>query len=440
VPAFNLALDWRVAAVALLIAAVAPIVFGVAPAAHALRLATADGLRGQALLIRRRRLFMGPRELLLVTQVIVSCALLMTAALFLRSLAPAAAGEQHAATRLVAVVPIDLNTAARSDAEMSTISDRLLQAANRVPEVEGTTFAAIVPLTGSSIGTVGRLDDRPQEPDISLDANVVAPGYFDLMGIVTRSGRGFDARDRAGAPKVAVVSESLARKLWNTDAVVGRVIRLRDAPTEVVGVVADVPYRSLDGAPQPVVYVPLAQAPRSRLVLHARVGNGGEGLAALDRALRSVDARIITGTAMPLGRYVDESQAPVRIAQRIGGAAGVLQLALALMATWALVAYAVERRTREIAVRRALGATERSVLGLVMRPSLHLLAFGGAIGCGAGILIAQTLHATIGGLAPLALADVVPVAGLIAIVVIAAAWLPARSAASIEPASALKQS
>ena len=176
------------------------------------------------------------------------------------------------------------------------------------------------------------------------------------------------------------------------------------------------------------------------MVLHARVRTGGDGLAALDRALRTVDARAIIGAGMPLSEFLDQSKAPVRAAQRAGGVAGVLQLGLALMATWALVAYGVERRTPEIAVRRALGATEVSVLRLVMRPSLRLLAIGGAIGSGAGILIAQTLHATIGGLAPLAITDVVPAAGVIAVVVVAAAWMPARRATSIEPASALKQS
>ena len=167
-PAFNLALDWRVAAVALLMALIAPVVFGVAPGVHVLRLAIADGLRGRPSPLRRRFVSFGPRELLLVVQVAVSFALVVTAALFMRSLAPAEPARQDPALRFVSVVPIELNTAARSDAEMRAISERLREAADRVPGVDGFTFAAIVPMTGSFLGTSGRAEDRPQDaPDLS---------------------------------------------------------------------------------------------------------------------------------------------------------------------------------------------------------------------------------------------------------------------------------
>ena len=439
-PAFNLALDWRVASVALLMALVAPVAFGVAPGAHALRLAIADGLRGEPFLVRRRFLFIGPRELLLVAQVAVSFALVITAALFVRSLAPAEPARQDPAVRLVSVVPIDLSTAARSDAEMRGISERLRDAADRVPGIDGSSFAAIVPMTGSFLTTSGRAEERPQDAPIDLDCNIVDPGYFELMGVGRRAGRAFDARDDEGAPRVAVVSESLARRLWSSTAVVGRAIRLDKGPAEIVGVVADVPYRSFASEPQPVLYVPLAQSPRNELVLHARVRSGADGLTALDRALRTVDARVIIGAGMPLSEFLDQSRAPVRASQRVGAIAGVLQLGLALMATWALVAYAVERRTKEIAIRRALGASEASILRLVMRPSMRLLAVGGAVGLVAGIFVARALHAEVGGLAPIDLTDVLPAAAFLALVVMAAAWMPVRRTASIEPASALKQS
>ena len=239
------------------------------------------------------------------------------------------------------------------------------------------------------------------------------------------------------SPTIALPSSIAAAA---TPAVIGRAIRLESGPVEIVGIVADVPYRSFASEPQPVLYVPLAQSPRNELVLHARVRSGADGLAALDRALRTVDARVIIGVGTSLSEYLDRSRAPVKASQRVGAIAGALQLGLALMATWALVAYGVERRTREIAVRRALGASEASILRLVTRPSLRLLAVGGAIGLAAGILVAQALHAEVGGLAPIDLMDVLPAAAVLALVVMAAAWLPARRATSIEPASALKQS
>ena len=201
---------------------------------------------------------------------------------------------------------------------------------------------------------------------------------------------------------------------------------------------ADVPYRSLSDQTHPVIYVPLAQSPRERLVLHARVRNDPEVMAALQRALHRVDPRIVLGTPMPLRQFKDRVNTGARVAKWAGTAAGVLQLGLALMATWGLVAYAVERRTTEIAIRRALGASESGILRLVMRPGLWLLATGATTGCAVGVAAARTLHSSFTGLAPLDLTIVVPAAAVLAPVVVIAAWLPARRALRHEPASALK--
>jgi predicted permease len=439
IPAFNLAVDWRVASFAALMAIVTPVVFGVAPGAHALRLAIAQGLKNQTVWMRRRFLLAGPRELLLLVQVTVSFALLIMAALFMRSLVPVESAHVGVPAQLVAIVPVDLNTAARSDAERRTMTDRLLRAAEDVPGVERATAAAIVPMTGSYFGIGGRLEDRADAAATSFDGNIVAPGYFEIAGIAQRAGRTFVAGDRENAPLVAVVSESLARQLWDTTAVLGRSIRLDDGPRQVVGVVADTPYRSTTGAPQPVLYLPLAQAPRQRMVLHAHVRSTGEAAVALDRALRAVDARVVVGTAMSLEQFLDLARAPGRVTQWIGVVAGLLQLGLALMAIWGLVTYAVERRTAEMAIRRALGATEGSIVQLLMRPSAWLVGVGAVLGCGVGVVAAEILHAEIVGLAPLDLSVVMPAALLVGAVVVIAVWLPARRAVAIEPAAALKQ-
>jgi ABC-type antimicrobial peptide transport system permease subunit len=162
-------------------------------------------------------------------------------------------------------------------------------------------------------------------------------------------------------------------------------------------------------------------------------------MASLDRELRSVDARIIIGAPATLGSAYEEVKLEGRIVEWAGGIAGTLQLALALMATWGLVAYAVERRSAEIAIRRALGATDSGILRLVMRPSLWLFAAGGAAGCAAGVVMAKMLHAEFLGLGPIDLRAVVPAVLLLGLVVVFAAWIPARRATTIEPASLLRQ-
>jgi ABC-type antimicrobial peptide transport system permease subunit len=175
------------------------------------------------------------------------------------------------------------------------------------------------------------------------------------------------------------------------------------------------------------------------MVLHAHVRSTGEAAVALDRALRAVDARVVVGTAMSLEQFLDLARAPGRVTQWIGVVAGLLQLGLALMAIWGLVTYAVERRTAEMAIRRALGATEGSIVQLLMRPSAWLVGVGAVLGCGVGVVAAEILHAEIVGLAPLDLSVVMPAALLVGAVVVIAVWLPARRAVAIEPAAALKQ-
>jgi predicted permease len=439
VPAFNLAVDWRTTVFAAALAIAAPVLFGLAPGAHALRLAIAEGIKGRIVSARRRWLPAGPREVLMVVQVAVSFALVIMTTLFLHAARPGTETPEFLAARQISVVPIDFGSAEYTDAEARALTNRLLQAMQTVPGVVTPTAVGLIPLTGSNMGFQARMVDRPDADDLVLDSNVVAPGYFELNGISRLAGRTFDARDRYGAPPVAMVSESLGRKLWGAAPPVGRQLRTGDDVREIVGVVADTPYRSLDG-PQPVLYVPLDQSPRTgRFLLQARLA-GGDTSRELERTLRTVDPRILIGSPAPLTEFTQQLLAPERIGQSMAGVAGVLQLGLALMAIWGLVAYAVERRTGEVAIRRALGATENSIVGLMMRPSLWLLAVGTVIGCGAGIGAAGVLHAEFTGLAPIQFVVAAPAALLLVIVVAIAAWLPARRAASIEPASALKQS
>jgi predicted permease len=435
IPAFNIGLDWRVVAAALLMAILAPLVFGVAPGAHALRLAIAEGLKNRQVARQSRILRAGPREVLIVVQVAVAFALLVGATLFMQSLRSAQPIVGAAAERLT-IVNVDLSAAAAANGSAGDLSRRLLMAAERVPAAR-VAVAGLIPMTGSYMTTLGRAAEAPPQQTEPLDVNVVSRGYFDLIGTAVRHGRDFRASDVSGAPLVAVVSESMARKLWQSTAVLGRSIWLNDRLHDVVGVVADMPYRQTTASSHPVVYVPMLQSPRERFVVHAQV-SGQDGMAALGRELRGVDARVLVSAPATLASQYEQVRLPAKIVELVGGVAGTLQLALALMATWGLVAYAVERRSAEIAIRRALGATESGILRLVMRPSLWLFASGGAAGCAAGAAMAKAMHAEFLGLGPIDLRAVLPAAALLGAVVVCAAWIPARRATAIQPASLLR--
>ena len=167
--------------------------------------------------------------------------------------------------------------------------------------------------------------------------------------------------------------------------------------------------------------------------------NRADALPALDRGLRAVDARIVIGAPMSMRQVAEQTLAPAHAAQWIGGAAGLLQLGLALMAIWGLVAYAAERRTPEIGLRLALGASPATITQLIMRPSVLLVAAGVVFGAAVGAGAATILHSEIIGLAPIEFAAALPVALIFMAIAAAAAWLPARRATAIEPAAALRQ-
>ena len=258
------------------------------------------------------------------------------------------------------------------------------------------------------------------------------------MSIPLKSGRDFAERDRKGAPLVAIASETLARTLWNTTAVVGRTLTMDGKAVEIVGVAADTRYRAVNEPFRPVVYLPFDQFPEGRFFIHARIRGGGETLAALDRAARSVDPRIVVDRAMPLAAWLDEVRAPERATQWIGGAVGVAQFALVLMALWALVAYSVERRTAEIGVRLALGATAGSLVQLVLRPSLFLIAAGAVLGAAIGVIAGIVLQSDFVGVAALEPAAGLPVIVAMACIAAVAALIPARRVARVDPIAALR--
>ena len=271
-----------------------------------------------------------------------------------------------------------------------------------------------------------------------LEGNVITPGYFGTMSIPLRHGRDFVDADRAGAPEVAIASETLARALWKTTDVVGRRLLVNGKLVEIVGVVGDTRYRGIDESFRPVIYRPFEQAPLDRFFLHTRVRGGGETLTDLERAVRAVDPRIGIDRVLPLAAWLDDMRAPERTTQWIGAAGGAAQFALVLMALWALVSYAVERRTSEIGVRLALGATPRSIVGLVLRPALLLIAIGAVAGSAVGVAAGSVLRSEFVGLAALEPFAGVPVIAAMAAISIGAAFIPARRAGRVDPIVALR--
>jgi predicted permease len=297
------------------------------------------------------------------------------------------------------------------------------------------------PTSASSTYTPEGADAEAAGSTVELEP--VRGDYFRSLGMTLLAGRSFTPADRADAPPVAVINETLARRFWPGGDTVGRgmVKPGSGAEVTVVGVVADVKRTGLDQAAQPVAYLPHAQAVWSHsLFVTLRTATDPDGVG---RALRaevwSLDpAAAVTGIAV-LSDLVSGSVAEPRLRVLVFGALAGTAGALALVGIYGVLAFAVARRTREMAVRLALGAGRRRVLEEVLARGVGLVALGLALG-GAGALAAtRFLRAflfDVGPLDPLTFAAV-PLAFLAAGAL--ACWVPARRAAAADPAAALRE-
>jgi putative ABC transport system permease protein len=272
----------------------------------------------------------------------------------------------------------------------------------------------------------------------------VRPGYFRAVGAALRRGRDVDARDAAGAPAVAVVNETLARRFWPGEDAVGQRLVDPDEPDEpitVVGVVGDLRSRALDEDAGPEVYLPHAQAGWSGGSLYVTLRTAGDPAAAapaLRAAVWALDPALPVTEVGTLAALVSASAAAPRFRTLVVGALAAVAGALALVGIWGVLSYAVAQRTREIGVRMALGAAGDRVLREVVGRGLSLTLLGVALGLSGALAATRSLRTLLFGVGPLD-----PVAYGATVVALAAAalgacWLPARRAARVDPVTALR--
>jgi ABC-type antimicrobial peptide transport system permease subunit len=284
------------------------------------------------------------------------------------------------------------------------------------------------------------------------------PGFFETLRIPLLHGRVIDARDRAGTPSVAVVTETMARHYFGAVDAVGRRFRNANQPNawmEVIGVVSDTGARSLSAddvlARQPLqFYRPYAQSGLVPTTVIARTsGDAAALLGAMQRELRAVDVTLPVITAQTMAQDLERSQAPSKVVATCLGALGGLGLVLASIGLYAVVAFAVARRSREIGIRMALGARSQQVVWSIARGVAALIGVGTSIGLGFTVLVMLALRATPGSadigignmdvyrpnIDPVALAAI---AALTAVVGLAAAFVPARRATRLDPLVALR--
>jgi predicted permease len=428
-------IDPRVLGLTGALAAFSTLAFGLMPAWWASRLDPMANLKTTETLGRRAR----SRQLLVVAQVAVAMLFLAVGALFVRGFAKGLSRELGFSERNLLLAYVALPELGGESTDLRL--DAMRQAVAALPAVEAVGFGNTV--GGGSRKTKARLPGAEEEASADVSFNVVDHGYFAALGIPLRDGRDFDPRDnRCGAP-VVVVSEAMARRFWPGENPVGRSVVLERAgskPCLVVGVVGNVSdLTERDPATMPACYLPWRQAPGGDPLLIVRTRRHPERLAVPVReALRRIDGNISLFMIDTLEGRLRATLMPQWFGAWIGGALGVLSFVLSITGLFGTVAYAVARRTREIGIRVALGASPHEAVWLVLRQGLLLAAAGAGVGLLLAVAAGRTLRGLLYGISPLDPVALAAATVLVVGVAALASWLPARRVTKVDPVEALR--
>jgi putative ABC transport system permease protein len=309
-------------------------------------------------------------------------------------------------------------------------------------------LAVDLPLDGGrmSFGMLRRPGDARQDErrDVApTDWNIVTPGFFRTLGVRLLRGRDFTDADTATSTKVAIVNAALARQFFGDADPLGRVLEV-DTPfggsagrRTIVGVADDARMVSLGDEGLPYVYVPLTQQYHARVSLLVKT-SGATVIPQVRALVHDMNANLPVTTAMPLSEVTAIGLVPQRVAASVAGTLGLVGLLLAAVGIYGVTSYSVSRRTREIGIRMALGADQRTVLALVLRHGLRLTAIGLVIGLACGAAASQLLRSLLFGVSavdPIAFAGATALFAAIALV---ASYVPARRATRVDPMIALR--
>src|SRR6266540_2358828 len=429
------AVDARVVGFALAGAVLTAVVFALFPALEATRSNLAEMLRETgASAGSSRRL----RATLVALQVAVSLVLLAATGIALRSLLHAARVDPGFDPERAAVITLSPDLLGYGWDDSERLFARFRDRVSELPGVRSVAFASHLPLTAAiNFGNVAAAGRDAQTPETLVDFASVGPGYFETMGIPLVAGRPFAETDGPTAPRVAIVNETLARRLWSGSPALGR--RLHDG-AEVIGVARDGKYRTLGERPRPFLYNSLGQDPRRTRTLVVRTTGDPRPLQpAMRRVVQELDPRLPVGGPRTLAETVGDALFVPRIAAALLGFFGVLGLALAGVGVFGVVAYLARARTRAIGLRLALGASPGAILRWLLRRGLAPVAAGLAAGVAAAASAAWALSGVFTGVWPIDMRALLVAASLLALVALVAALVPARLAAKLDPASALRQ-
>jgi predicted permease len=437
--------DGRVTAFAIAVAGFTALLFGLAPALQSTRPALTSTLKDEAGSVVGGTGHARFRKALVVAQVGLSVLLLAGAALFARSLYNLKSLDPGFRSDQLLGFSIDPSLNGYSRERALAIFQQLEEQLGALPSVRSATASVIALMTDSNWSSTVKVEGyQPKEgEDMNPDVNGVGPGFFATMGQPLLAGREFTVKDVAGAPKVAIINETMSKYFFGKDNPLGRHIgwgRNDAADIEIVGVVKDSKTATLRQEARRFVYVPYMQeAEISQMTFYVRAGSDASGIGpSVRQAAQRVDPNLPIFDMKSMSVVMDESLFVERLVAALSVAFGALATLLAAIGLYGVMSYSVSRRTREIGIRMALGAERGAVLWLVLREVALMVLIGVAIGLPIAVALSRVIQSQLFALSaydPIALTGA---AVLLTTVGLVAGYLPARRATRVDPMLALR--
>jgi predicted permease len=422
--------------------------FGFVPALRTTRIDLAPSLKENS------RAFSGAggrlRKALVVSQVALSMLLAVGAGLFLNSFRHLLTVETGFDATNVILVRANAVGAGHRGPLAHQFFDTLLDRVKSLSAVQSTAMSWAPPVSqgfgnNGTVSIAGRANRAGE--DRVVWSNFVSPGYFETIGQKRLAGRDFTGRDRRGAPRVAIINQSMARYFFGDESPIGRLIapwggNTNSPDCEIIGVVADAAHFDLKEAPKRVLYAPYDQGPDflqgENMILEVRSASAPAVVAAQVRELVAQMDKNVLVDLETLETHVNSSFARERLLALLSGFLGMLSLLLVAIGLYGVMAYSVTRRTGEIGLRLALGARRVNVLSMVLREGSVLVLTGVAIGVFAALGVSRVVATLLFGVSPRDVAAFAVAVGLMAVVALLATILPARRAAQVDPTVALR--
>jgi putative ABC transport system permease protein len=371
------------------------------------------------------------------------------AGLFVRSFRALLGVDPGFSSENVLAVTIQTESLYPSDSGRATFVRTVADRLSTIPGVDHSGLTTSLPFAGAIgpeqssyeiVGSpVGSTQSRP-----TVHTAAISPGYFDALHIPLRTGRSFVATDDAGHPRVAIVSAAFARQHWAGGNPIGQriAVAFNSEPTiyEIIGVVGDIHDVGLDQPPLPVLYLPYQQTPTGGVTFVLQTGREPRTmLSAVRRELAAVNASQPIASATTLDALLGASTQGPRLVLTILGLFATIALALAGVGIFGVMSHLTRTRTREVSIRLALGATARSIRGLILGEALALAGIGSGIGLIVAVISGRSIRALLYAVSPLDPVSIGAGVTLLLAVASLAAYIPARRAGSVDAVRALRE-